>query len=137
MAQNAERQDFTQDPRSSIAGSLSTPAVESASVASSRAPILQLPRRQEIEPDDFNSVFGNVLEDAQNAIFDIYRTTQNKIVGTYNNVAEACSEVSQRARSDFRQMKEEQPLKLLAIAGATAFAVGFMLRIWRSSRYEQ
>lgn len=66
--------------------------------------------------------------------FTVIRGGQESSAGTAAEMKETARQKIDEARSRAEFYAHEYPLQFIAAAGAAGFALGFILRVWRSSR---
>lgn len=77
--------------------------------------------------------------ETEGAVEKAKETMRSGVDAVQRSLSRAERQVSDRGRSlirTIRRFADEQPLRFAGVVAGVAFAVGVVLRIWRSSRYE-
>ena len=113
-----------------------SPETESSVVIEFVPPLPELPTHSAVENIKDERRRQEFLTGKGRSIGRLCGEAQRIASGRAGDVAFRIREMRLRAEMRVRCLKEEQPLRLLAIIGAGAFACGVIARIWRSESYE-
>ena len=72
---------------------------------------------------------------ARESIDELYRKTRKRMTGAFNGVTSASRDLTRSLRRYVGNLKEERPLKVLAVIGGTALALGAAARYWRERNH--
>ena len=75
---------------------------------------------------------SDFLLSAKQSAFEVCRTAQARAGSTYNNIISVSRDVTRSARTQAEHLREERPLRLLAVIATTALVFGITARVWRS-----
>ena len=72
---------------------------------------------------------------ARESIDELYRKTRRRMTDAFNGFTSASRDLTRKLRRHARNLKEERPLKVLAVIGGTALALGAAARYWRERNH--
>jgi ElaB/YqjD/DUF883 family membrane-anchored ribosome-binding protein len=112
----------------------SAPTPSEPPVGTSSSNVVELKPSTAIRAEDFVAATS---ESALDSAARKYREAQQTITEAAEWARGAAVEGADRAGRRFRYWADEYPLQLLAAVAGIGFVAGALLRIWRSTRYEQ
>jgi hypothetical protein len=101
----------------------------------------------ELEPKEWNSTPRSVRLDegtqratsallsAKQSVGELFRNVRRSASRAYGNISSASRDLTTRFRRRSEQIKEDNPLQLLAVIAGSAFVLGVVTRIWRSRHH--
>ncbi len=109
------------------------------------ASVREIPRRMQEQltgdtetgkVEEIKNRLSDAADQARQSVAETYDKTKQQAAETYRQTQVRAAELVDRARIHSRRIVDEYPLHIIAAAAMVGFALGVVLRIWRSSRYE-
>ena len=119
-----------------ISGAEQSPELQPGSQSSSPAKVVpwKTPAEQPIRPVSDETV--SKVDEARERALAAYREAADRIKASYQQGQRKAADLVQRTRNRARLVAHEHPLSIVAGVAGFAFAMGVLLRVWRSNRYE-
>jgi hypothetical protein len=135
----AERVRKVHSPgETNIPGTVESPSPTYLSIANptherERAPRPTLPMQDSL--GDANWEANDFLLSTKQLVGSLYRNAWERGDDACQHLASSVRNLTGRLQARAKHIKEDEPLRLLAVVAGTALVLGIVARVWRSSRH--